>query len=76
ASPLVSSIRLPSIGLTVTSASARPGWLTKGEALVFDGVSGALLQPPAASRASHLTQRVMAGLHFAQFGGYPMRWPH
>ncbi|WP_437269762.1 PepSY-associated TM helix domain-containing protein [Stutzerimonas balearica] len=48
--------------------------LTKGEALVFDGVSGALLQSPAASRASHLTQRVMAGLHFAQFGGYPMRW--
>jgi uncharacterized iron-regulated membrane protein len=48
--------------------------LTKGEGLVFHGVSGKLLQAPAPSRASQLTQRVMAGLHFAQFGGYPMRW--
>ena len=48
--------------------------LTKGEALVFDGVSGKLVQAPPPSRASQLTQRVMAGLHFAQFGSYPMRW--
>lgn len=48
--------------------------LTKGEGLVFHGVSGELLQAPEPSRASLLTQRVMAGLHFAQFGGYPMRW--
>ncbi|MFD1691526.1 PepSY domain-containing protein [Azotobacter chroococcum] len=48
--------------------------LTKGEAAVFDGVSGKLLQAPAEKRPSALTQRVMAGLHFAQFGGYPMRW--
>ncbi|AJE20743.1 PepSY-associated TM helix domain-containing protein [Azotobacter chroococcum] len=48
--------------------------LTKGEAAVFDGVSGKLLQAPAETRPSALTQRVMAGLHFAQFGGYPMRW--
>ena len=45
-----------------------------GEALVFDGVSGKLVQAPPPSRASQLTQRVMAGLHFAQFGSYPMRW--
>ena len=48
--------------------------LTKGEALVFDGVSGKVVQAPSPSRTSQLTQRVMAGLHFAQFGGYPMRW--
>lgn len=48
--------------------------LTKGEALVFDGVSGKVVQAPPPPRASQLIQRVMAGLHFAQFGGYPMRW--
>lgn len=48
--------------------------LTKGEGLVFNGVTGEPLQVPPPSRASQLTQRVMAGLHFAQFGGYPMRW--
>ena len=48
--------------------------LTKGEQMLFDGVTGKLLQAPPPSRASLLTQRVMAGLHFAQFGGYPMRW--
>ena len=48
--------------------------LTKGEGMTFSGVTGELLQAPPPSRASLLTQRVMAGLHFAQFGGYPMRW--
>ncbi len=48
--------------------------LTKGEGITFSGVTGELLQAPPPSRASLLTQRVMAGLHFAQFGGYPMRW--
>lgn len=48
--------------------------LTKGEGMTFNGVTGELLQAPPPSRASLLTQRVMAGLHFAQFGGYPMRW--
>ena len=48
--------------------------LTKGESMVFHGVTGKVLQAPPPSRASQLTQRVMAGLHFAQFGGYPMRW--
>lgn len=48
--------------------------LSKGEGMVFNGVSGELLLAPEPSRASQLTQRVMAGLHFAQFGGYPMRW--
>ncbi|UPQ81643.1 PepSY domain-containing protein [Pseudomonas knackmussii] len=48
--------------------------LTKGEGIVFSGVTGELIQSPEPSRASLLTQRVMAGLHFAQFGGYPMRW--
>lgn len=48
--------------------------LSKGEGMVFNGVSGELLLAPEPSRTSQLTQRVMAGLHFAQFGGYPMRW--
>ncbi len=42
--------------------------------MVFDGVSGQLLSDVPEWRAVPLTQRVMVGLHFAQFGGYPMRW--
>ncbi|MFJ4433749.1 PepSY-associated TM helix domain-containing protein [Pseudomonas sp. NPDC089395] len=48
--------------------------LSKGQAMVFDGVSGQLLSDVSEWRAAPLTQRVMVGLHFAQFGGYPMRW--
>ncbi|CAD5106410.1 PepSY-associated TM helix domain-containing protein [Zestomonas carbonaria] len=48
--------------------------LTKGQSMLFDGVTGKVLRPPAESRPSILTQKVMSGLHFAQFGGYPMRW--
>jgi uncharacterized iron-regulated membrane protein len=48
--------------------------LSKGQAMAFDGVSGKLLRDIPEMRASVLTQRVMSGLHFAQFGGYPMRW--
>ncbi|WDY59644.1 PepSY-associated TM helix domain-containing protein [Pseudomonas sp. PSKL.D1] len=48
--------------------------LSKGQAMVFDGVSGELLSDVTEWRAAPLTQRVMVGLHFAQFGGYPMRW--
>jgi uncharacterized iron-regulated membrane protein len=48
--------------------------LSKGQAMVFDGVSGQLLSDVTEWRAAPLTQRVMVGLHFAQFGGYPMRW--
>ncbi len=48
--------------------------LSKGQAMVFDGITGQLLAEPAAMRPALLTQRTMAGLHFAQFGGYAMRW--
>ena len=48
--------------------------LTKGASMVFDGVTGKVLRQPTQSRPSLLTQKVMSGLHFAQFGGYPMRW--
>ncbi|KHL73462.1 peptidase [Pseudomonas putida] len=48
--------------------------LSKGQVMVFDGVSGQLLSDVTEWRAAPLTQRVMVGLHFAQFGGYPMRW--
>jgi hypothetical protein len=48
--------------------------LTKGEALAFNAITGELLRAPPPTRTSLLVQKVMAGLHFAQFGGYPMRW--
>lgn len=48
--------------------------LSKGVSMVFDGVTGNVLRLPPESRPSLLTQKVMSGLHFAQFGGYPMRW--
>ena len=48
--------------------------LSKGLNMEFDGVSGKLLKDVADSRASVRVQKVMAGLHFAQFGGYPLRW--
>lgn len=49
--------------------------LTKGRTAVFDGVTGELLEPPTpTARRTLFTQRVMTGLHFAQFGGYPVRW--
>lgn len=48
--------------------------LTKGQGMQFDGVSGKVTRMPSESKPAQLTQKVMAGLHFAQFGGYPMRW--
>ncbi|BAN50197.1 PepSY domain-containing protein [Metapseudomonas resinovorans] len=48
--------------------------LTKGMSMQFDGVTGRVLRMPNEGRPAQLTQKVMAGLHFAQFGGYPMRW--
>ncbi|MFI8483289.1 PepSY-associated TM helix domain-containing protein [Pseudomonas sp. NPDC078700] len=48
--------------------------LTKGKSMTFAGVSAEILQQPEQNRGAMLTQRVIAGLHFAQFGGYPMRW--
>ncbi|SNS96960.1 PepSY-associated TM helix domain-containing protein [Pseudomonas segetis] len=48
--------------------------LTKGKSMVFDGVSGAVIRQPESNSGAILSQRVIAGLHFAQFGGYPMRW--
>lgn len=48
--------------------------LTKGKSMTFDGLSGKVVTQPEQSRGAILSQRVIAGLHFAQFGGYPMRW--
>ncbi|MEH6366213.1 MAG: PepSY-associated TM helix domain-containing protein [Pseudomonas marincola] len=48
--------------------------LSKGLSMTFAGVSGEVLKMPEQSRWAQLTQRVLSGLHFAQFGGYPMRW--
>ncbi|KMN12595.1 peptidase [Pseudomonas weihenstephanensis] len=48
--------------------------LAKGQGMRFDGVSGEPLSGPTDMRSSVLTHKVISGLHFAQFGGYPMRW--
>ena len=48
--------------------------LVKGGGMRFDGVTGEQLSGPTDMRASVLTHRVISGMHFAQFGGYPMRW--
>ena len=48
--------------------------LTKGQGMRFDGVTGEQLSGPTEMRPTVLTHRVISGLHFAQFGGYPMRW--
>lgn len=48
--------------------------LTKGQSMQFAGVSGQVTRLPNPSKPVQLTQKVIAGLHFAQFGGYPMRW--
>ena len=48
--------------------------LIKGGGMRFDGVTGEQLSGPTEMRSTVLTHRVVSGLHFAQFGGYPMRW--
>ncbi|NNA89183.1 PepSY-associated TM helix domain-containing protein [Pseudomonas gessardii] len=75
----VSSLSIHHPGRSNARIEARPVLgnrieLTKGQSMLFDGVSGEVLRQPAVSRPSLLTQKVMAGLHFAQFGGYAMRW--
>lgn len=75
----VSSLSIHNPGRSDARIEARPVLgnrieLTKGQSMLFDGVSGEILRQPAVSRPSLLTQKVMAGLHFAQFGGYSMRW--
>jgi uncharacterized iron-regulated membrane protein len=75
----VASLSIQNPGRSDARIDARPVLgnrieLTKGLSMTFDGVTGKVLRPPAESRPSLLTQKVMSGLHFAQFGGYPMRW--
>ena len=48
--------------------------LIKGGGMRFNGVTGEQLSGPTDMRASVLTHQVISGMHFAQFGGYPMRW--
>ena len=76
---MIGALAVSNPGFANAQVTARPVLgnrieLTKGEGMVFDGVSGELIRAPEPSGTSQLTQRVMAGLHFAQFGGYPMRW--
>lgn len=75
----VASLSIQNPGRSDARIEARPVLgnrieLTKGLSMTFDGVSGKVVRPPAESRPSILTQKVVSGLHFAQFGGYPMRW--
>ncbi len=76
---MIAALTVSNPGRANAQVTARPVLgsrieLTKGEGMTFNGVTGELIQAPEPSRISQLTQRVMAGLHFAQFGGYPMRW--
>ncbi|TDF82412.1 PepSY domain-containing protein [Pseudomonas sp. H9] len=75
----VSSISIHNPGRSDARIEVRPVLgnrieLTKGQSMVFDGVTGNVVRAPAETRPSVLTQRVMSGMHFAQFGGYSMRW--
>ena len=75
----ISGINISNPGTAAARIEVRPtlGYriaLSKGQAMVFDGVSGQLLRDVPDMQPAVLTQRVMSGLHFAQFGGYPMRW--
>lgn len=48
--------------------------LGKGRSMSFNAYTGELIKgvPPLSN--TQLTHRVFSGLHFAQFGGYSMRW--
>ncbi|WXL24346.1 PepSY-associated TM helix domain-containing protein [Ectopseudomonas mendocina] len=48
--------------------------LTKGRSMSLNALTGEVIRPAPDSVGATLVQRVLAGLHFAQFGGYPMRW--
>lgn len=48
--------------------------LTKGRSVALDALTGTIVRSVPESSGAGWVQRVMAGLHFAQFGGYPMRW--
>ncbi|KRW59649.1 PepSY-associated TM helix domain-containing protein [Pseudomonas sp. TTU2014-080ASC] len=48
--------------------------LTKGRSMSLNALTGEVVRPVPESTGASWVQRVMAGLHFAQFGGYPMRW--
>lgn len=64
-------------GQTVFEASPVLGnliELTKGKSMTLDAYTGRVLREPNPSTGAPWGQRVMAGLHFAQFGGYSMRW--
>lgn len=75
----LSGVNITNPGLSNAQIQVRPLLgnriaLTKGQGMLFDGVTGEQLSGPTEMRPSVLTQRVVSGLHFAQFGGYPMRW--
>jgi uncharacterized iron-regulated membrane protein len=42
--------------------------------VTFDAVTGQLLDVRTKHHASYNAQWTLGGLHFAQFGGYPVRW--
>ena len=75
----LSGVNITNPGLSTAEIMVRPILgnriaLTKGQGMRFNGVTGEQLSGPTEMRPSVLTQRVVSGLHFAQFGGYPMRW--
>lgn len=48
--------------------------LGTGHSVSFNAYTGEVLKDIVPVSNTQLTNRVIVGLHFAQFGGYPMRW--
>ncbi len=76
----VAGLRVERPGQPGARVEVRPesGWqlaLGRGVGtMTFDAASGQVVQAVARASPGVLAQQVMTGLHFAQFGGYPMRW--
>ncbi|MFN3520691.1 MAG: PepSY-associated TM helix domain-containing protein [Phenylobacterium sp.] len=50
------------------------GMATRGESLVFDGVTGALIAPASNTAPAAKTESVMIGLHAGRYAGTLLRW--
>lgn len=59
----------------VTAGGLNEDRLTlSSQRILFNGVSGEVLQNGITMQPAAQTQRVLSGLHFAQFGGYITHW--
>lgn len=59
----------------ITAGALNEDQLTlSSQQIQFNAVTGEVLQNGVQMKPAALTQRVLAGLHFAQFGGYATHW--